>query len=88
MNEQERIKLKWLPFMTFKVILPFMEKSVSIMLVLIKSFGKIRISKKYIKGKDDFLIKMWPFVNFNDLLGHTLKIKNLRLHHVSVYIIF
>ena len=39
------------------------------MLALTKSFGKNRISKtKYIKiGKDDFQIKMWPHVNFNDL---------------------
>ena len=32
----------------------------------------LKVKQKYIAEKDDFEILRWPYVTFNDLLGHAL----------------
>ena len=44
----------------------------------------LALNKKYIAEKD-FEILRWPYVTFNDLLGHTLFNAKLRLHNFSTY---
>ena len=43
------------------------------------------LNKKCTAKKDDFETLRWPYVTFNDLHGHTLFMKNLRLYNVSIH---
>ena len=35
--------------------------------------------------KDDFEILRWPYMTFNDICGHTLFNKKMRLHNVKIH---